>query len=140
MTENQKKQIEQYRQQGFSYTVISRKMSIPINSIKTYCKRHGFGGIRANSAVLPQVITACEYCGMPVKQNQGRKQKRFCSDKCRNHWWNTHMKQVQKRANYNCICKKCGKLFISYGNRKRKYCSHACYISDRFGGIENGSK
>lgn len=38
MTENQKKQIEQYRQQGFSYTVISRKMSISVNSIKTYCK------------------------------------------------------------------------------------------------------
>lgn len=52
MTENQKKQIEQYRQQGFSYTVISRKMSIPINSIKTYCKRHGFGGIGKQNKVM----------------------------------------------------------------------------------------
>ena len=70
MTENQKKQIEQYRQQGFSYTVISRKMSISVNSIKTYCKRHGFGGIRANSA-LPQVITACEYCGIREENKSG---------------------------------------------------------------------
>ena len=23
---------------------------------------------------------------------------------------------------------------ISYGNKHRKYCSHACYINDRFGG------
>lgn len=140
MTENQKKQILQCRQLGFSYAEISRKMGISVNSIKTYCKRHGLGGIRANSNMLSQIITTCEYCDMSVKQNPKRKQKRFCSDKCRNRWWNAHMSQVKKKANYNCICRKCGKPFISYGNKKCKYCSHTCYISDRFGGIENAGK
>ena len=31
-------------------------------------------------------------------------------------------------------CEKCGKKFISYGNKDRKYCCHECYIEDRFGG------
>lgn len=96
MTENQKKQILQCRQLGFSYAEISRKMGISVNSIKTYCKRHGLGGIRANSNMLSQIITTCEYCDMSVKQNPKRKQKRFCSDKCRNRWWNAHMSQVKK--------------------------------------------
>jgi endogenous inhibitor of DNA gyrase (YacG/DUF329 family) len=29
-------------------------------------------------------------------------------------------------------CPQCGKVFTSYGNKKRKYCSHNCYIKSRF--------
>lgn len=64
----------------------------------------------------------------------GRKEKRFCSDKCRNKWWNTHLDKVNRRANYDFVCAYCKKPFISYGNKNRKYCSHECYIADRFGG------
>lgn len=37
-----------------------------------------------------------------------------------------------RKAFYPLICAECGKEFLSYGNRKRKYCSHACYIKARF--------
>lgn len=135
MTDKQKNQIAEYREQGMSYTEISKKMDLSINSIKTYCKRHGLGGVRAFEVSSPAVITACEYCGHEVLQNHGRKQKRFCSDKCRNAWWNEHMELVKKKANYECTCEHCGKVFTSYGNKDRKYCSHECYIEDRFGGV-----
>lgn len=135
MTDKEKQQIAVYREQGLSYTKISNKMNLSINSIKTYCKRHGLGGVRAFDMTGEVKIYSCENCGKPVKQNPGRKQKRFCSDKCRNTWWNAHMDLVKKKANYECICMKCGKSFISYGNKERKYCSHECYIEDRFGGI-----
>lgn len=135
MTDKEKQQIEVYREQGLSYTKISNKMNLSINSIKTYCKRHGLGGVRAFDMTGEVKICSCENCGKLVKQNPGRKQKRFCSDKCRNTWWNAHMDLVKKKANYECICMKCGKSFISYGNKERKYCSHECYIEDRFGGI-----
>lgn len=135
MTDKEKQQIAVYREQGLSYTKISNKMNLSINSIKTYCKRHGLGGVRAFDMTGEVKICSCENCGKPVKQNPGRKQKRFCSDKCRNTWWNAHMDLVKKKANYECICMKCGKSFISYGNKERKYCSHECYIEDRFGGI-----
>lgn len=134
MTDKQKNQIAEYREQGMSYTEISKKMVLSINSIKTYCKRHGLGGVKAYEADGPAVIIPCQHCGAPVKQNPGRKQKRFCSDKCRNLWWNSHMDLVQKKANYECTCIRCGKKFTSYGNKERKYCSHSCYIEDRFGG------
>ena len=134
MTDKEKNQIAVYREQGLSYTKISKKMDLSINSIKTYCKRHGLGGIRAFAVSGENKVCACENCGKPVNQNPGRKKKRFCCDKCRNAWWNSHMDLVKKKANYECTCEKCGKSFISYGNKDRKYCSHECYIEDRFGG------
>ena len=134
MTDKQKNQIAEYREQGMSYTEISKKMDLSINSIKTYCKRHGLGGVKAYERGRPSVIVPCEHCGKPVQQNPGRKKKRFCSDKCRNLWWNSHMDLVQKKANYECTCIRCGKKFTSYGNKERKYCSHSYYIEDRFGG------
>lgn len=134
MTEVQKKQIALYRNQGLSYTAISNIMEISINSIKTYCKRNGLGGVRAYEKSNSINVCACDNCGLPVVQNPGRKKKRFCSDKCRNAWWNSHQEQVNKKANYECVCTYCNKTFISYGNKKRKYCSHECYIEDRFGG------
>lgn len=38
---------------------------------------------------------------------------------------------------YHLICRHCKKEFISYGNKERKYCSHNCYIRERFGGDKN---
>jgi len=134
MTDQEKQQIAIYRNQGLSYTVISNKMAISVNSIKTYCKRNGLGGVRAFEKTNGVDVCACENCGVPVRQNPGRKKKRFCSDKCRNAWWNAHQDEVNKKANYECVCTYCNKPFISYGNKHRKYCSHQCYIEDRFGG------
>ncbi len=134
MTDNEKKQIAEYREQGMSYTEISKVMDLSLNSIKTYCKRNGLGGMRAYSRDGSSVVTTCESCGKSVTQNPGRKSKRFCSDQCRNKWWNAHMDLVKKKANYECTCTRCGKAFISYGNKDRKYCSHSCYVEDRFGG------
>ena len=73
MTDKQKNQIAEYREQGMSYTEISKKMDLSINSIKTYCKRHGLGGVKAYEADGEELIIPCEYCGAPVKQNPGRK-------------------------------------------------------------------
>lgn len=75
----------------------------------------------------------CEQCGIMVVQNPGHKHKRFCSDKCRMLWWNSHQDLVKRKANYEFTCARCGKAFISYGNKSRKYCCQECYIEDRFG-------
>ena len=58
------------------------------------------------------------------------------SEKCRNKWWNSNLDKVNRKANYEFICPHCKKPFSAYGNKNRKYCSHACYIEDRFGGAE----
>jgi hypothetical protein len=33
---------------------------------------------------------------------------------------------------YHFTCIACGKRFSAYGKADRKYCSHECYINDRF--------
>lgn len=131
MTDKEKRLIEDYRNSGLSYSQISKAMNLPINSVKTYCRRHRLGTTFYNNN---DVQSFCEQCGSKMTQVVGRKKKRFCSDKCRILWWNSHNGDVKKKANYNCICTHCAKEFISYGNKGRKYCSHECYIADRFGG------
>ena len=97
-------------------------------------KKHGLGGSLGYSATIEEKKCLCEYCGKDVKQLPGRKLKRFCSDKCRMAWWNQHQENVNRKANYDYVCAYCGKAFTAYGNANRKYCSHECYIEDRFGG------
>ena len=135
MTDQEKKQIVICRNQGLGYMTISKMLGISVNSIKTYCRRNGLGGVRVFENAEAAKVTSCENCGTPLKQNPGRKKKRFCSDRCRNKWWNTHLDQVKRKANYEYVCPVCEKFFTVYGNSKRKYCSHECYIKDRFGGV-----
>lgn len=132
MTDAQKIQISNLRAEGFGYKRIAEQMGISENTIKTYCRRNGLGGKAATEEQADKHV--CLYCGVEVKQNPGRKEKKFCSDKCRNKWWNEHLDRVNRKAMYEYECPHCKKPFTVYGNSHRKYCSHECYIADRFGG------
>jgi len=67
-------------------------------------------------------------CGVEVEQTAGRKRKKFCSDKCRMTWWSKN-----KKTGFVLWCQQCKKQFTAYPDRKRKYCSHECYVKARFG-------
>lgn len=138
MTPEEKNRLYALRKAGRSYTEIADEMGISKNTVKTYCRRTGLtpaDEIRAAAQVPKHTADKlCLYCGKPVVQTPGRKEKKFCSDICRNHWWNSHMDLVSRKAMYEYTCPTCGNTFSAYGNRKRKYCSHDCYIADRFGG------
>ena len=135
MTDAQKIQIGKLRGAGLGYKKIAEQMGLSENTVKTYCRRHGLGG---NMTHLQNVVQSeehhCLCCGTPVQQTPGRKEKKFCSDGCRNKRWNSHLDKVERKANYEFVCPHCKKPFIAYGNKNRKYCSHECYIADRFGG------
>ena len=128
MTDKQKNQIAKLRESGMSYTQISKAMDLSINSIKTYCRRHGLGGTAAFSVETTETV-ACAHCGKPVVQNPGRKVKKFCSDKCRMLWWNSHTDQVNRKANYECTCAKCKKVFILRRNTNRSATSTKLELS-----------
>ena len=93
MRENQKQQIITMRRDGAGYGRIAAKLSISINTVKSFCRRHSL-------AAKPSA-SVCEQCGRLVEQNPGRKQKRFCSDSCRNKWWNAHLELVKRKAGYH---------------------------------------
>ena len=81
---------------------------------------------------IPSIITECENCRVSIQQYKGFKRKRFCCNKCRNEWWNQHLDQVKKKAYYQISCQYCGKEFQVYGDKRKKYCSHECYVANRF--------
>lgn len=130
MTDEQKKKLIALRRDGVGYGQIAVAVNISINTVKSFCRRHGL--------VTKAVASVCEQCGRPIEQNPGRKRKRFCSDSCRNKGWNTHLELVKRKAVYTFTCPNCGKEFSVYGNSHRKFCSHACYIEYRFGGGHHG--
>lgn len=136
MNDTQRQQIKKLRGKGYGYGRIAQVLSLSENTIKTYCRRHGFGGVVATPAPIDGETHHCLCCGKEVVQLGGRKEKKFCSDKCRNKWWNSNLDKVNRKANYEFICPHCKKQFSAYGNKNRKYCSHSCYIEDRFGGAE----
>ena len=41
MNDTQRQQIERLRAEGLSYGKISEALGLSINTIKTYCRRHG---------------------------------------------------------------------------------------------------
>jgi DNA-binding CsgD family transcriptional regulator/endogenous inhibitor of DNA gyrase (YacG/DUF329 family) len=132
MTKEQKQRIEYLRGKGDSYAVIATALGISENTVKSHCRRNNLvaGCIAELSA---ESGDSCENCGKPLEHTTGAKRKRFCSDKCRLAWWNAHPEKMNQRAVYRFNCKRCGTPFAAYGNKGRKYCSHACYAADRFG-------
>ncbi len=127
MTEAEKNQITEFRDKGFGYKKIAQTMGISINTVKSFCKKLEY--VAAETS-----ITQCLQCGADISQVAGRKEKKFCSDKCRMNWWNSHQDQVKRKAIYEFICPTCGTHFTAYGNSHRKYCSCKCYIIARYRG------
>ncbi len=141
MTKEQKLLIKKLRADGYGYGYnrVANALGVSVNTVKSFCRRNKLTGTAAVEKLKEQVSAGegkhlCMFCGGSVEQNQGRKEKKFCSDKCRMKWWNNNLDKVKRKAMYDYICPNCGKPFTVYGNSHRKYCSHECYVSDRFGG------
>lgn len=114
--------IEKLRQNGYSYKEIADALKISINTVKSFCRRNDLSGTSTNKTYI------CINCGKELNAN-----KRFCSSTCRQAWWNKNLDKVNRKAYYSFTCSYCHKPFNAYGNKNRKYCSHECYIKDRFG-------
>jgi DNA-binding CsgD family transcriptional regulator/endogenous inhibitor of DNA gyrase (YacG/DUF329 family) len=120
MTITQKEQIRQMRGGGESYGAIADTLSLPKDTVKSYCRRN----LNAQSE---NPSDTCPQCGVTLVQLPHKRQKKYCSGKCRMEWWNTHAETVNRKAVYTFTCEVCGKSFTAYGNSKRKYCSRACF-------------
>lgn len=142
MTEKQKSEIIRMRENGVSFSKISEVTGVSRNTIKSFCRRvDTLAQCTEVTEVVKPVQTAktedglnCKQCGKPLQIVPGRKTPKFCCKDCRTKWWNSHPEEVNKKAIYNFTCAGCGKAFTAYGNNGRKYCSHGCYITARFGG------
>lgn len=121
MTYKEINAINAWARLGWGYQRIAAQTGISANTVKSYLQRHPG----------ESHLVLCQHCGTPVEQKPGRKEKRYCNDRCRMAYWNSHQDEVNKQAFYTLTCKHCGKEFTSYGNRNRKYCSRLCYANAR---------
>lgn len=124
MTETEKLKISKLRRDGLGYKKIAAVLDLPVNSVKTYLRRHP---ANEDATAIPDI---CERCGKPIVQAPHRKRKRFCSDSCRISWWNAHPDKGGKRTLHAFTCAYCGRSFQS-GAKGRRYCSRTCYAADR---------
>ena len=141
MTNNEKEKIKLLRENGYSYSRISVVLDISENTIKAFCRRNNLGGIKGSQVNdKKEKNEKCKQCGTQLKQSSQGARKKFCSDKCRRQWWKEHDFCIDRKAYYKLTCETCGKHFESYGNKNRKYCSHNCYINNRFGKGDRGDE
>lgn len=132
MDKNQKEMVRKLRLEGFGYSKIAKYLGVSISTIKSHCRRNNLAGVRDNHLKPEISFHYCQNCGNELSNYGPGKRRKFCSDKCRVTWWNSHNENVNKKAIYKIICQHCKKEFESYGNKNRKYCSHPCYINERF--------
>ena len=114
--------IKELRQKGCGYKKIASDLNLPQSTVKSFLKR--------TETQTDTGITTCLYCGKPTIQIPHKRQKKYCSDKCRLAWWKEHKSGANNKSEAECRCSYCGKPFMSYPSKKRKYCSRNCYISD----------
>lgn len=125
MVQNNIDDIIRLQRSGYGYKRIAQITGLPVNAVKTYCRRHPL------PTNIVDGVSVCRQCGKIVEQNPHRKQKLFCSDACRMAWWNAHPGRVKRKAYYTITCASCGRTFESYGNSNRKFCSRSCYAKYR---------
>jgi endogenous inhibitor of DNA gyrase (YacG/DUF329 family) len=138
LTGDEKEKIKELRLKGIGYKGIASILGLSRDSVRGFCKRNGLDGsscvVALNVEEKLKRNLLCSCCGKPIKQKYQGRTRRFCSDECRRKWWNGNQDKRNKSeaATYKYICPHCGREFSVYGNKKRKYCSHDCYIKDRF--------
>ena len=139
LTAEQKARIEEYRKRGIGYRTIAAEIGVDRDAVRYYCKKVELAGTRPKSQEFIKGLR-CQQCGILLSRNRDGRQRIFCSDQCRYKWWNTNGKTLPRPSGccdeIKCAC--CGKTFLDYRNKKRRYCSHECYIRDRFWRKEDG--
>ena len=128
-----KTRIRELRSEGYGYKRIAKTLDLTLSVVRYAVNKMSDEDLLEGR---------CEKCGIKIKSIKGKKRKRFCSDRCRWDWWNKHQKEVDKKAFYTHVCKWCNQEFTSYGNNRRVYCSHDCYIKFKLnkGETQNGSQ
>lgn len=139
MDNNQKREIVRMRLCGMGYRTIANEVGLSRDIVRNYCKSRGLAGYASEGIIIDERKftkdkNVCAECGSRIIQPKTGRARIFCSDECRRQWWSRHPELVNRKetAYYKRICLYCGKAFVAYGNKDRKYCSHDCYIRDRF--------
>ncbi len=131
----QAKQIREFRLKGIGYKAIASLVGLSRDVVRNYCKNHALSGyaveVTMNIQEQIQQGLVCRCCGKVIQQPATGRKKKFCSETCRREWWGAHPQQKETVFNEK-PCVYCGQPFTIYSSKTRRYCSHDCYVHDRF--------
>ena len=99
MTNEQKTLIQKMRADGKGYRAIAGALNVSMSTVVSFCKSHD----------VNDAFDSCPQCGKRLINTPHHKKKKFCSDKCRMLWWNSHLDEVNRQAYYRFVCPNCGK-------------------------------
>ena len=118
MTDIEKITIDALAANNVPVAKIAEQVGISRNTIKSYLQRK-------------KAADVCLNCGAVLKHFPHHKKKKFCSDKCHMHYWNTHPQEMALKKAIIIKCEHCGKDVLSYRKKARRYCSRACAVEGR---------
>jgi uncharacterized protein with PIN domain len=132
MTEKQKTQIKELRQQGCGYIKIAQILGISDNTVKSFCRRNNLTEVKTKKTKINKSV--CRQCGEVIIQTGSKKPKSFCCDDCRKKYWKENQSKINRKTAIKYVCTVCNKTFVDYARNERKYCSFDCYVADRYKG------
>jgi len=133
LKEKQIEQLKALRRHGLTYQQTADALGLKLGTVKAYCHRHPE---MENQQEEQTKADVCPYCGQLIVNTPKAKRKRFCSDSCRYNWSYRHRMLVNPMVSHFVACICCGTRFSCYLKRSKKYCSHACYIKQRYHSME----
>lgn len=85
--------IEQLRSENYTYASIGKTLGMSPNTVKSICRKHGFMPRavpmkNVNNAMTLERLPLCKFCGKAMDNPWNRRNKEFCSDRCRYSWHN----------------------------------------------------
>ena len=95
MTNEQTILISRLMKDGMGYRKIAAELDLPVNSVKSWCRRHPREEGDANH---------CMMCGKEISSTPHKRVRKFCSDKCRYAWWSAHPEKRKNKTGYKHIC------------------------------------
>ena len=111
--------IVTYRSNGLSYADIAEKLGTTAEYARTVYSRASKTASK-NDSHKPNGF--CKLCGKPLDLSGNRRNRLFCDDKCRSQYYN----QKNLHTPFICVCKRCGREFVAYGNPNKHFCSREC--------------
>ena len=93
MTEEQKIKVQELRAEGLGYQAIANLIGASKDSVRYFCRINDLAGKKSDKKTrVNKKGVFCLYCNNPIVQTEGKREKHFCSDKCRIAWWNKEHK------------------------------------------------
>ena len=135
LSQEQKESIRNHVATGRGYREIADVEYLSRNSVKEYIDELlAMKWCPKDDSDLEFIDTQqCGWCGKIGNHNKTGRPKRFCCDNCRRAYNKLYHSSIKQRCVY------CGKNFEAQNNKQR-FCSHDCYIKNRFWTEEDATK